>query len=245
MALDVQGPVTADRHQAGRLRRASRTSAHGLDCTGSLHVRRQLLIRAGERVALVGANGAGKTTLVKVLTGLYRPTAGRVQYGVRDLRTLDPAAVRALQAAVFQDHIHYAVTLGENVGYGRAERMDDAAAVAEAAARGGADAVAEALPAGYETLLTRQFAGGTELSGGQWQRVAVSRGFMRAAPLIVLDEPTAALDPPGGSRRVPQFRGSGGGPDRGPGEPPAGLRAPLRSRPGAARRRAGGAGDAR
>lgn len=153
------------------------------------------IIRAGERVALVGANGAGKTTLVKVLTGLYRPTAGRVLYGGRDLATLDLAALRDRQAAVFQDHVHYAYALGENVGYGRAELLGDREAVVAAAVRGGADAVAEALPEGYDTLLTRQFSGGTELSGGQWQRVAVSRGFMRDAPLIVLDEPTASLDP--------------------------------------------------
>ena len=152
-------------------------------------------VRAGERIALVGENGSGKTTLVKVLTGLYRPTSGRVLYGGRDLAGLDMAEARALQAAVFQDHIHYALTLRENIGLGRAERMDRGAAVEAAAARGGADAVAAALPDGYATMLTRLFDGGTELSGGQWQRVAVSRGFMRESPLIVLDEPTAALDP--------------------------------------------------
>ena len=118
-------------------------------------------VRAGERVALVGANGAGKTTLVKVLTGLYRPTAGRVLYDGRDLAALDPAAVRDLQAAVFQDHVHYAYSLGENVGYGRAERLHDTDAIAAAAAQGGADAVAQALPQGYATLLTREFSGGT------------------------------------------------------------------------------------
>ena len=148
-----------------------------------------------ERVALVGPNGAGKTTLVKLLLGLYRPTEGRIRYRDRDLRDLDLRAVRERQAAVFQDHIHYAFTLGENVGLGRAERAGDAEVVATASARGGADEVARALPDGYDTLLTRQFSGGTELSGGQWQRVAVSRGFMRDAPLIVLDEPTASLDP--------------------------------------------------
>ena len=93
---------------------------------------------------------------------------------------------------MFQDHIHYAFTLGENVGLGR---TGDPEAIASASERGGANEVARALPNGYDTLLTRQFSGGTELSGGQWQRVAVSRGFMRDAPLIVLDEPTAALDP--------------------------------------------------
>lgn len=153
------------------------------------------VIRAGERVALVGENGSGKTTLVKVLTGLFRPTEGRVTYGGADVWGMDLRAVRDRQAAVFQDHVHYAFTLGENIGYGRAERAEDRAALVAAAARGGAEEVAAALPQGYGTLLTREFSGGTELSGGQWQRVAVSRGFMREAPLIVLDEPTAALDP--------------------------------------------------
>ena len=152
-------------------------------------------IAPGERIALVGTNGAGKTTLVKLLLGLYRPTEGRIAYGGRDLQELDLRAVRERQAAVFQDHIHYAFTLGENVGWGRTERAWDPEAIASASERGGADEVAHALPNGYDTLLTRQFSGGTELSGGQWQRVAVSRGFMREAPLIVLDEPTAALDP--------------------------------------------------
>jgi ATP-binding cassette subfamily B protein len=152
-------------------------------------------VRAGERVALVGENGSGKTTLVKVLTGLYRPTTGQVRCGGRDLTEWDPQRLRAGMAAVFQDHVRFAFTLGENVGYGDAGRMADRDAVAEAAGRGGADAVASALPLGFDTLLTRQFTGGTDLSGGQWQRVAVSRGFMRDAPFLVLDEPTAALDP--------------------------------------------------
>ncbi len=154
-----------------------------------------LRLAAGEHVALVGGNGAGKTTLVKLLLGLYQPTQGCVRYGDRDLRGLDLRAVRERQAAVFQDHVRYAFSLRENVGYGRVERLGDHAAVQEAAARGGADEVASCLPAGYDTLLTREFSGGTDLSGGQWQRVAVSRGFMRDAPLLVLDEPTASLDP--------------------------------------------------
>ena len=154
-----------------------------------------VVLRAGARVALVGENGAGKTTLVKVLTGLYRPTKGRVLWGGRDLSTLSSADVRDAQAAVFQDHVHYAFTLSRNIGYGRAEKVGDEGAIEYAARQGGADAVANGLRDGYNTLLTREFSGGTELSGGQWQRVAVSRGFMREAPVIVLDEPTASLDP--------------------------------------------------
>ena len=162
------------------------------------------LHRAGERqrgYCVLTVNGAGKTTLVKLLTGLYRPTEGRVLYGGRDLAGLDMQAVRERQAAVFQDHVRYAFTLADNIGYGRAELREDRGAVEAAAVRGGADAVAAALPEGYDTLLTREFSGGTDVSGGQWQRVAVSRGFMREAPLVVLDEPTAALSlglPPSG-----------------------------------------------
>ena len=152
-----------------------------------------LVLRAGERVALVGENGSGKTTLVKVLTGLYRPTEGRVLYGGRDLATIDPKGLRAQIAAVFQDHVRYALTLGENVRAGRWEGRD--ADVERAARLGGADEVARALPDGHATVLTRVFTGGTDLSGGQWQRVAVSRAFMREAMLLALDEPTAALDP--------------------------------------------------
>ncbi len=155
----------------------------------------QATIHAGERVALVGENGSGKTTLVKVLTGLFRPSEGRVLLGGQDLWTMDLATVRDRQAAVFQDHVHYAFTLAENVGYGRADRVGDRAAVELAAERGGASEVARNLPRGFDTPLTRLFTDGTELSGGQWQRVAVSRGFMRDTPLIVLDEPTASLDP--------------------------------------------------
>ena len=162
-------------------------------------------------MALVGENGAGKTTLVKVLTGLYRPTEGRVLYGGRDLAEFDLRTLRDRQAAVFQDHVRYAFTLSDNVGYGRAEHRDDRTAVEAAAARGGADAVAAALPQGYDTLLTQQFSGGTDLSGGQWQRVAVSRGFMRDAPLVVLDEPTAALDPKAEADVFHRFAAMAGG----------------------------------
>lgn len=154
-----------------------------------------LSIRPGERVALVGENGSGKTTLVKLLVGLFAPTGGRVTYGGRDLQALDLARLRDQTAAVFQDFNRYAFSLRENIGFGRAERAGDQAAVEAAALRGGADEVAAALPEGYETQLTTRFTGGRDLSGGQWQRVAIARGFMREAPLVVLDEPTAALDP--------------------------------------------------
>ena len=152
-------------------------------------------IQPGERVALVGANGSGKTTLVKVLLGLFHPTEGKVLYGDVDLTQADRNVLWDQSTAVFQDYTHFAFSLGENIGLGRTERMGDQAAVEHAAHQGGAAPIAEHLPERYHTLLTKEFAGGTELSGGEWQRVAISRGFMRNAALIVLDEPTASLDP--------------------------------------------------
>ena len=152
-------------------------------------------IQPGERVALVGPNGSGKTTLVKVLLGLFRPTAGELRYGDLDARRANRDQLWDRSAAVFQDYTRFAFTLGENIGFGRSERMEDRRGIERAARQGGADAVARRLPEGYDTLLTREFEGGTELSGGEWQRVAISRGFMREADLVVLDEPTASLDP--------------------------------------------------
>ncbi len=152
-------------------------------------------IQPGERVALVGANGSGKTTLVKALLGLFHPTQGKVLYGDVDLNRMDRNGLWDQSAAVFQDYTRFAFSLGENIGLGRTERMGDQAAVERAAHQGGAAPIAEQLPERYHTLLTKEFAGGTELSGGEWQRVAISRGFMRNASLIVLDEPTASLDP--------------------------------------------------
>lgn len=152
-------------------------------------------LREGERIALVGSNGSGKTTLVKVLLGLYAPTSGQVYRGGRDMAELDLRKLRDRSAAVFQDFIKYSFTLRDNVGLGRADRMDDMETIRRASALGGADEVAAGLPDGYETMLTSRFTGGTELSGGQWQRVAISRAFMRDAPFVVLDEPTASLDP--------------------------------------------------
>lgn len=154
-----------------------------------------LTIRPGERVALVGANGSGKTTLVKLLMGLFRPTAGELDYGDLPASCTNPDALWNRSTAVFQDYTRFAFTLGENIGFGRWERMQEPGEIERAARRGGADAVAGRLPDGYETPLGREFEGGTELSGGEWQRVAISRGFMRDADLVVLDEPTASLDP--------------------------------------------------
>ena len=152
-------------------------------------------IEAGEVVALVGENGSGKTTLAKLLSGLYRPNQGRVVWDGVDAATMDPTALRNYVAVIFQTFAKYHLTARQNIGLGREEQMADIEAVKAAARAAGADGFLEALPLGYETLLAKDLAGGRDLSVGQWQRVAIARAFFRDAPFLVLDEPTAALDP--------------------------------------------------
>ena len=151
-------------------------------------------VAPGETVAIVGRNGAGKTTLVKLLGRLYEATEGQVLIDGRDVRDYDPAELRDQIAAVFQDYATYQFSARENIGVGRVERIDDLPAVEQAAELSGAAPVIERLPAGYETPLGKWFEGGQQLSGGEWQKVALARGFMREASILVLDEPTAALD---------------------------------------------------
>lgn len=151
-------------------------------------------IRAGEVVALVGENGSGKTTLAKLVAGLFSATGGRVLWDGTDVGRLDRTSVRRHVGIIFQDFVRYQLTARENVGFGRADAMEDAERVRAAAELAGASRYLERLPNGYDTLLGKMFSGGYDLSLGQWQRVALARAFFRDAHLLVLDEPTASLD---------------------------------------------------
>ena len=151
-------------------------------------------VRPGQSVALVGSNGSGKTTLVKLLAGLYEPTEGTVRYQGRDLREWDPLALRQRIGVIFQDFNRYQLTVGENIGAGDVAAFDDQHRWAEAAAKGQATEFIRQLPGHYETQLGRWFNNGQELSGGQWQRIALARAFLKDAPVLLLDEATSALD---------------------------------------------------
>jgi ATP-binding cassette subfamily B protein len=153
-----------------------------------------LRIEPGEVVALVGANGSGKTTLAKLLAGLYLPTEGRIGWNGRDTHDVDSRELLSHTSIIFQDFIRYALSAGDNIALGRHERHQDTASIVRAAERAGADQDIGTLPEGYETLLGPAFINGTDLSQGQWQRIALARTFFRDAPLVILDEPTAALD---------------------------------------------------
>jgi ATP-binding cassette, subfamily B, bacterial len=153
-----------------------------------------LHIAPGEKLALVGANGAGKTTLIKLLTRLYDPSEGQILLDGVDLRDYDLDDLRLCIGVIFQDFVRYQATARENIGYGQIAALDDDERLLGAAQRGGADEVVATLPDGYNTMLGRWFDRGHELSGGQWQKIALGRAFMRDGAVLVLDEPTAALD---------------------------------------------------
>jgi len=154
-----------------------------------------LHLTPGTSLALVGENGSGKTTLIKLLTRLYAPSSGRILLDGQDLAAWDAVALRERIGVIFQDFVHYQMLVGENVGAGDERYFEDEARWRLAAVKGRASDFIDALPAGYHTQLGKWFQDGRELSGGQWQKVALSRAFMRSrADILVLDEPTAAMD---------------------------------------------------
>ncbi len=153
-----------------------------------------LRIEPGERIALIGENGQGKTTLVKLLTRLYDPSAGRVLLDGVDLREYDLEDLYSQIGVVFQDFVRYDMTAAENIAVGKRGAIVPPALIAAAAMKSGADEVIQKLPHGYQQILGRRFDGGVDLSGGEWQKLALARAYLRDAQLLILDEPTASLD---------------------------------------------------
>jgi ATP-binding cassette subfamily B protein len=151
-------------------------------------------LHAGEVLALVGENGAGKSTLVKLLARLYDPDEGRILLDGVDLREYDLEMLRANIGVIFQDFVRYHLSAAENIAVGQIDARHDRARIEEAARRALADEVIERLPLGYDQVIGRRFRNGVDLSGGEWQKVAIARAYMRDAQLLILDEPTAALD---------------------------------------------------
>lgn len=152
-------------------------------------------LRRGQIMAIVGANGSGKSTLAKLLCDLLPPTRGAISWDGVDLGGCDPSLVRAQIAPVFQDFARYLLTIRRAIGLGDSARLDDEAAIWQAARQAGVDGLIESQPKGLDARLGKVFAGGTDLSLGQWQRLAIARALFRDAPVVLLDEPSASLDP--------------------------------------------------
>ena len=152
------------------------------------------IVPAGETLALVGENGAGKTTIVKLMTRLYDPDEGRILVDGVDLKRFATIDLRRHIGVIFQDFLRYSFSAADNIGVGRIEAADDRDRVIAAAEQSLADPVIRKLPGGYDQMLGRTFLKGQDLSGGEWQKLAIARAYMRNAEIIVLDEPTAALD---------------------------------------------------
>jgi ATP-binding cassette, subfamily B, bacterial len=151
-------------------------------------------IQAGETIALVGRNGAGKTTLVKLLSRLYDPDEGEILIGGHNIKEYDLAELREHIGVIFQDFVRYQMTANDNIGVGRVAQIEKRELVEMAARKSGADTIIDQLANSYDAMLGRWFEKGVELSGGQWQKIALARAFMRNAPILILDEPTSALD---------------------------------------------------
>lgn len=163
-----------------------------------------LTIRPGERIAIVGENGAGKSTLVRLLTGLYSPDSGNVLMDGRESTSDEARDLRGQIGAVFQDYVPWQMTVRDNIGLGNLARIDDDRALAVAAERAGIATLLDGLPDGLDSWLGRQF-GDRDISGGEWQRIALARVFFRDSRLLILDEPTAALDPLAEQRLFERF----------------------------------------
>lgn len=168
-------------------------------------------LAAGETLALVGENGAGKTTIVKLLARLYDPSEGRITVDGTDLRDMAPGDIHAHLGVIFQDFIRYSFTARDNIGVGRIEDGADQARIDLAAEQSLADGVIRRLPRGYDQQLGRLFKQGRDLSGGEWQKIAIARSYMRDADLIILDEPTAALDAKAEAEVFARFKGLASG----------------------------------
>jgi ATP-binding cassette subfamily B protein len=151
-------------------------------------------LEKGQKIALIGENGAGKTTIVKLLARLYDPTGGEILLDGVDLREYSAPDLRREIGVIFQDYVRFDMVARENIGLGLVDRLDDEARIRQAAGKSLADAVIETLPNGYDQMLGRRFSGGSDLSAGQWQKIALGRAYMRDAQLVILDEPTASLD---------------------------------------------------
>ena len=165
-----------------------------------------LTIRPGETIALVGENGSGKTTLVKLICRLFDVSSGRITIDGIDIREIPTKDLHHQISVIFQDFAHYDLSAQENIWLGNVDLDPDDPRILSAAQRSGADAVIRALPKGYQTILGKQFDGGDELSGGQWQKIALARAFARDSQVIVLDEPTSAMDPKAEERIFQHFK---------------------------------------
>ena len=165
---------------------------HGAERWAVRHL--SFTLKAGEVVALVGENGAGKTTLVKLLTRLYDPDEGRILLDGRDLRDYGLDELRGSMGVIFQDFVRYNLPAGDNIAVGRIAARADHERIARAANRSQADEVIARLTGGYDQMIGKRFKNGVELSGGEWQKIAIARAYMREAEVLILDEPTAALD---------------------------------------------------
>lgn len=162
-------------------------------------------VKSGEKISIVGENGKGKTTMIKLLLGLFQPDSGQIRIGGRPITDYSQAVREKLFGPVFQDFVKYSISLSENIGIGDIKNVNDMSEIKAAMKKAKVDSFAKKLPKGCDTLLNRDFDGGVDLSGGQWQRIAIARAFMGDKPILILDEPTSQLDPMAESEIYSEF----------------------------------------